>query len=271
MKEIKALISDFTTVICYEVPADKDNPLLQKRFVYEIDRVTKQLEKHFKKRLSKKQIRLQCELSKRAAESFVKFEAACENLAVSDSAYLFIASSYKWTNNKAEWKKHLDALIDEITKNDDLKTSECPGILFFGSPIYAPNYKLLFLIEEIQLRISKFIHPDIEHIKNLQKMDCKLVSIKYLALKYLESDISSAFIKNSVMTDLVIEILKSGKIKGAVGHILKGQIEYDFEYKAIAPLFEDYKIPIIRIDTVYNYQNSEQLSLRLETFSEVVR
>ena len=270
MKKLKGLVSDLATVICYEVPADKKDPLLQKRFVYEIDRVTCELKKHFKKRLLSKRLKEQCELSKKAAEAFEKFDAVRKESALSDSAYLFVVNSYKWAKNKAEWSFHLDRLTDEINKMSDSNVNSYPEILFFGSPIYAPNYKVLFVIEEMKLKIDTIIHPDIEHIKIAMKMDCKSVTVKYLAMKYFESNISPAFINDSTMIDLVMDALKNDKIKGIIAHILKGQIEYDYVYKNIEKLIVDYKIPMNRIETVYNYQDIEQLRLRLEAFSEML-
>ena len=64
--------------------------------------------------------------------------------------------------------------------------------------------------------------------------------------------------------------LKDDKIKGIIAHILKGQIEYDYEYKNIEKLTADYKVPLNRVETVYNYQDIEQLRLRLEAFSEML-
>lgn len=270
MKKLKGLVNDLATVICYEVPADKNDLLLQKRFVYEINRVTSELKKHFKKRLLPKRLKEQCELSKKAAASFEKFDAVRKESALSDSAYLFVINSYKWDKNKAEWSSHLDRLTVEISKMNDSVTSNYPKILFFGSPIYAPNYKVLFVIEEMKLKIDTIIHPDIEHIKIGQKIDCKSASVNHLAMKYFESDISPAFINNSLMTNLVMDAIKPGRITGIIAHILKSQIEYDYELKNIVRLTEDYDIPMNRIETVYNYQDIEQLRLRLEAFSEIL-
>lgn len=270
MKKLKGLVNDLATVICYEVPADKNDLLLQKRFVYEINRVTGELKKHFKKRLLPKRLKEQCELSKKVAASFEKFDAVRKESALSDSAYLFVINSYKWDKNKAEWSLHLDRLTTEMSKKSASDASNYPKIILFGSPIYAPNYKVLFVIEEMKLKIDAIIHPDIEHIKIGQKIDCKSASVNYLAMKYYESDISPAFINNSIMTNLVMDALKPGRTNGVIAHILKSQIEYDYELKNIERLIEDYDIPMNRIETVYNYQDIEQLRLRVEAFSEIL-
>lgn len=270
MKKLRGIVNGLATVICYEVPSNKNDPLLQKRFVYEIDRVTYELKKHFKKRLLSDRLREQCALSRRAAEAFEKFDVVCKGAALSDSAYLFVVNSYKWSKNKAEWSQHIEKLTAEINTMCDLNDNNYPEILFFGSPIYAPDYKVLFVIEEMKLRIHTIIHPDIEHIKISLKIDDKSVSVKHLAMKYLESDISPAFVNNFTMTDLVMDALKSDKIKGIIAHILKSQVEFDYELKNIERLIVDSGIPMNRIETVYNYQDIEQLRLRLEAFSEIL-
>lgn len=284
MKKLKGLIGDIATVICYEVPSDKKDPLLQKRFADEIARVTSELKKHFKIRVSSGKIKAQCELSKKAADAFAKFENAYKSSAVlTDSAYLFVANSYKWCSDKAEWALHVEALTKEIgekklvtdpategggSRVTDIKNY--PEVMLFGSPVYAPDYKVMFVIEEMKLRATTIIHPDIEHIRLAMGFDSKSASLKGLALKYLEADISPAFINNVTMNNLVMDALKSGSIKGIIAHILKGQIEYDYVFKDIERLIVDTKIPMNRIETIYNYQDIEQLRLRLEAFSEML-
>ena len=270
MKKLKSIVSDLATVVCFEVPSDKENPILKKRFVREIDRVTSELKKHFKKRLSLKKLREQCALSKQAAEAFASFENVCRESVLSDSAFLFIANSYKWCRDKADWCLHLNRLTDEIKGTSSAELSDYPEVLFFGSPIYAPDYKVMFVIEEMKLRIHTIIHPDVLHIKMTEKIDCKSVSVENLATKYFEADISPAFINNTTMIELVMQALDNNQIRGIIAHILKGQIEYDYEFKNIERLITDYKIPMNRIETVFNYQDIEQLRLRLEAFSEML-
>lgn len=55
-----------------------------------------------------------------------------------------------------------------------------------------------------------------------------------------------------------------------VYHVLKGQIEYDFELGRFEELSEKLDIPVFRLETDYNYQDIEQLRIRLEAFSEIL-
>ena len=61
-----------------------------------------------------------------------------------------------------------------------------------------------------------------------------------------------------------------GDIEGVVYHVLKGQIEQDFELERYETLFSNYGIPVFRLETDYQYQDIEQLRIRLEAFSEML-
>ena len=57
---------------------------------------------------------------------------------------------------------------------------------------------------------------------------------------------------------------------GIVCHILKGQIEYDFELPMIEKAAEEAGIPVFRLETDYQYQDMEQLRIRMEAFGEML-
>ena len=272
MKKLKPLLDDSATVICYEVPFCKDDSLQKDRFVNEIDRVTKELKKHFKKKLSPKKLKEQCEISRRSAVSFCKLEKILKEntTGLSPSAFLFIANSYRMCKDKAEWALHLECLVRQLCTMKKTDLNSYPPIMLLGSPIFAPDYKTLFAIEERKLRLFSIIHPDIEHIRFLVNIDIKSVSVKYLASMYLDSDISPVYINNTELNDLVMNEINSNIIKGVIAFIIKGQIEHDFSFKTIEKLTENVRIPLIRIETVYSSYDIEQILLRLEAFAEML-
>ena len=59
-------------------------------------------------------------------------------------------------------------------------------------------------------------------------------------------------------------------VSGIVWHVLKGQIEYDFELPKIEALATEYDVPVIRLETDYQQQDVEQLRIRLEAFAEML-
>ena len=64
--------------------------------------------------------------------------------------------------------------------------------------------------------------------------------------------------------------IKSGRIEGVIFHILKGQIEYDFELERFEAMLSKHNIPVFRLETDYQYQDVEQLRIRMEAFSEML-
>ncbi len=273
MVKLKTLVEDITNVICYEVPFDKKDELQINRFVYEIERVTQELKQRFKKKLSLKQLKRQCIISKKVAEGFIKLETLWQerNTLLSIPSFMFIANSYAMCKSREEWISHLELLIKEIDEKSNVKIEEVSNIILFGSPIYMPNYKVLFAIDKAKLKVRTVIHPIIEHIKMANYIVTASVSVKYLARKYLEYSISPNFINNSSIESIMVNEISFGKAKGIIAHILKGQIEYDYEYKTIEQLAEKYKIPLNKIETLYSYNDIEQVVLRLEAFYEMLK
>ena len=271
MKKLGAMVSDLVTVLCYEVPPAKEDPLYQERFSYEVKRVTKELEKHFGKRLSQGKLKEQCGLSKKAAEAFCELENTYRDKdALSAAAFLFLANTYCRCGDKADWTRHLIRLTEELKETPDSVPGTDAKILLFGSPVYPPNYKVLSVLEEMHMKPCMILHPDIGHIKAGGKTDPENASIRSLALLYLALDLSPAFIKNDLVPKLVRDALEDGNIRGIVAHDLKGQIEYDYQFGSVEKLAAGYGIPANQIETVYNYQDVEQIRLRLQAFSEML-
>ena len=59
-------------------------------------------------------------------------------------------------------------------------------------------------------------------------------------------------------------------IDGVIYHVLKGQIEYDFELFRYEDFFMSKGIPVFRLETDYNYNDIEQIRIRVEAFSEML-
>ena len=72
------------------------------------------------------------------------------------------------------------------------------------------------------------------------------------------------------MERYVEHLLSSMEVDGVVCHILKGQIEYDFALARLEPLLDRRDIPVFRLETDYQYQDVEQLRIRLEAFAEML-
>lgn len=270
MKKMCSLLENKATVIPYEVPSYKEDKLQEKRYVYEIQRVTKELEKHFNKKLSIKTLKKECALSKKATEFFNRFEDLFkERNVISSSAFMLIANSYHFCKNKDEWTNNINNLINEINNTDNVFKHK-NNIMVFGSPIYAPEYKPIFSLEDLNLKIYTIIHPDIAHIKYGKYYELDSISIENLSKKYLELDISPTFINNNRTYYIVDKTIKKRIIDGVIAFVLRDQIEYDYQFNYIERLIVDNKVPLNRIETVYGNDDIEHLKLRLDAFFEMI-
>ena len=94
--------------------------------------------------------------------------------------------------------------------------------------------------------------------------------IRAIAAERYGQDASSAFVRNDALYRHVRSLMQGGDIEGVVYHVLKGQIEYDFELERFEELFAELGIPVFRLETDYQYQDVEQLRIRMEAFSEML-
>ena len=181
---------------------------------------------------------------------------------------IFIAESYYCADDLSEWSAKLQCLTERLRKDRKHQNSEKSKVLLLGSPVYFPNYKVPFLIEEAGLAL--YAQAD---CTTLSLQDCIGTEEKQeenKADRFYKNDVSSAYVKNDSFYERIEKLLRKKEIDGVVYHVLKGQIEYDFELGRFEELFEKRDIPVFRLETDYNYQDIEQLRIRMEAFSEIL-
>ena len=91
-----------------------------------------------------------------------------------------------------------------------------------------------------------------------------------IATVHLNRIASGARVYNTGLYAYILTLIKQLKPDGIVCHILKGQIEYDFELPHIEKAAESRNIPVFRLETDYQYQDMEQLRIRMEAFGEML-
>lgn len=258
MRKLGSLFDSVTNVITYEVIENEN------RYIQEIKRVSNKIRKHFKTKLSSSRLKTECNVSKQIARQFLKLEKIHneENSSLSSIEFLCVSNAYFMSDNKLEWCSHVDELINEIKVNKEQKTT---GLLIFGSPIYFPNYKILIALINAGIDIQKFIHPDHEFLKVFRVFSNKM-TINNIARQYLNSDLFKLYFNG--FTNLVVN--ECHKYKGLLGHIIKGQINNDIQYKLVENSIANINVSINKIETTLNYQDIEQIKIKLDTIKEIL-
>lgn len=182
----------------------------------------------------------------------------------------FLLYSYYCADNLEDWSNHLRMLNSQLTTNNPQKRDEnTSSVLLLGSPVYFPNYKIPFLIHDVKLDIAAHLDYSTEKFLRPYHVDKKL-TLETLMQSFYKKDCSSAYTENKALSGTVSRLLSRMQVDGVVYHVLKGQIEYDFELECLEELFTTHSIPVCRLETDYNYQDIEQLRIRLEAFQEVL-
>ena len=189
-----------------------------------------------------------------------------------------ILESVWYAENRAEWLRHLQQLTGQIVawqKRYYVPEDGRPWVVTAGSPILFPNVKLPLLLEASRLFLagridSLSVQADMPAL-SVRRFDSAEEILKRLAAERMPREMSGAWTLNRGLTDAVRDALKRLPIDGIVYHVLKGQIEYDFELPRVEKIAAEYNVPVFRLETDYQQQDVEQLRIRMEAFSEMLR
>ena len=261
-------------VFTLDVPPDHADPRSIAMWEKQLVRMMEAISAHTRRRISHRKIRdaVRCiSLARYQLREFLREENRPDvRHTITGSGKLLIQNSYYFADDLDNWGKQLQILRQEAGNR---QTEDRPKILLTGSPIYFPNYKIPFLIEDAGLSIRSFM--DLSTIRQEELMSAKSLrttaqAVHALAVSSLAHDASAAYTCNDALRAAIYREIRSGQIDGIIFHILKGQIEYDFEMTRMEEMFEYYDIPVFRLETDYQDHDIEQLRIRLEAFREML-
>ena len=261
-------------VFTLDVPPDHADPRSIAMWEKQLIRMMEAISAHTRRRISHRKIRdaVRCiSLARYQLREFLREENRPDvRHTITGSGKLLIQNSYYFADDLDNWGKQLQILRQETGNR---QTGDRPRILLTGSPICFPNYKIPFLIEDAGLSIRSCL--DVSTIRQEELMSAKSLrttaqAVHALAASSLAHDASAAYTCNDALRAAIYREIRSGQIDGIIFHILKGQIEYDFEMTRMEEMFEYYDIPVFRLETDYQDHDIEQLRIRLEAFREML-
>ncbi len=252
------LKSEGRKICVVDIPPNHEESRAEEKWQRQMIDMVETISTHTKRHVTKESVisaALRVSRARRALIEFMNISRERSDI-ISDTARLLVQDSYYRTNNLDEWTYHLQMLTEEIsymTKRFVNLRNNKPNVIIMGSPIVFPNYKIPILIHGVGLNLLDTI--DCSALKNTlihEKIylngSCEWM-IKNIALRWYIKDASSAFVRNNSLFDHVSHIVQTRNIEGVVYHVLKGQIEYDFELERFETLFAKYDIPVFRLET----------------------
>lgn len=255
-------------VVTIWIPAVKDAGSYQ-GFLSELDHAVRVICRHVGKRYSVFALNRSARYFNELRGCIARFQAAaCEHEAAMPGVLrLAVLDRFFLARDLDQWKERLCALTEA------LKTAPCPQIdspraPVIGSPIRFPNYKLPGLLLDAGISLCGWVDEATglfaDEFGDEQK------GLEALAHYYFEHDSSGAFVRNDSLMCAIREQVDRCRPDGIIWHVLKRQIEYDFELNRCEAYFEEKDLPVIRLETDYQYQDIEQLRIRIEAFGELM-
>lgn len=254
-------------VVTVWIPAVKDEAT-HKGFLSEMEHTIRVICRHVGKRYSARALNRSAEYMNIIRESIHSFLKASQanSFHMSGSLRMMILDSFYMTSDLNMWHTQLKKLTYAISEK---KTGNQPKVLIVGSPMYFPNFKIPELLMDAGVEICGNIDSRSGHYEGIYEHQPEK-GIAAIAHYYFEHDSSSAFVWNHALMAAIQHYVEETHPDGIIWHVLKGQIEYDFELNRCEPYFEERDIPVIRLETDYQYQDVEQLRIRIEAFSELL-
>lgn len=196
---------------------------------------------------------------------------------ISDEAVLLANQCMYFADDLDEWCAHITALEEELRqlcRRYALPKKDWPNVMILGSPVVFPNYKVPQLITSAGMNITAIADSlSLGASVALPKKKAFLTAdslLQQIAQTHLKMISSGARVSNEGLYAYFMHLVRQLHPDGIVCHILKGQIEYDFELPRIEKAAEELDIPVFRLETDYQYQDLEQLRIRMEAFGEML-
>ena len=267
------------TVLSVDIPTVATSPSARQAWEHSTRALVQTVARHVGGRVTARSLRDANQLVGMARAAILAFERGCEECpgVLNAEARLLVTNTYFQTGDLVQWTAALNELTAEIQARYRTIGRPCvtaPRILVVGSPILFPQHKVVELINDAGLfTLTTVDAASTSRFASLSERESSggaTKLIRAISRNHYGFDSSSASVVNWAMGHYVEHLLSSMEVDGVIFHILKGQIEYDFELSRLEPLFDRMDIPVFRLETDYQYQDVEQLRIRLEAFAEML-
>ena len=277
-KKIAGMLARECHAAVLHVPVNKEDEDIE-QYVEELYGFMEKLEAVTGKRITYASLSEAMRMTGRAAYELSRFLAVKKQTSClvrgTHSMAVMNAASYM---NAGIWADHMRALNECLERKSLEKETftkrQLPRVLLTGSPVVFPNIKIPLLIEEM----GGIVAAD-ETCLGERGMSDPVVPvdnsfdglIRSLAVRAIRPCSCPTFADNKQRVFRIRQMIRDHRIEGVVYHVLRGCLVYDFEYKKIEEDLGKLGIPVIRLETDYNEEDTEQLRIRIEAFIERIK
>jgi benzoyl-CoA reductase/2-hydroxyglutaryl-CoA dehydratase subunit BcrC/BadD/HgdB len=266
MKISAGLAIEETSLHRLELPHLKDQDDSRERWLEEIYKLKKFLEKMTGRVLKPGKLREALETYQRAYAVLSRLTELRRQGAVPAVWFTSIANSFFY-DTAENWTA---AVARALPAFEGRPRPGAGGRVFLaGSPIFFPNFKLLELMEEAGLTVvaddlcsSERLFPGAVNISDHSEFGL----LSALAERYHQGCLCPTFADNDRRVNNIINPAKREYFEGVVFQVLKGCHPYDLESFSLAGPLQAEGLKFLRLETDYTAEDSQNLLTRLEAY-----
>lgn len=270
------VLSEFLPIVPVPMPMSKGNIAFQET-VDNMKALSKTIEQVTGRKLSNLKLIKACKAVNKAQKEAFNLQKHLyhENPQIKGSEVMMILNSFCYASPKkwAEKTKKINFILNKKEKYAKSLRKPKPRIFIAGSPISFPNFKLPFLIEELNAQIigdesclaGRLMYDPVVPIDYSTDGILRALTARYTAactcpvFENIEDRICS-----------LTQRMELSNAEGIIYHVLRGCTPYDFELTAIEKWAEQRDIPVLRVETDFSTEDIEQVKIRFEAFAEMI-
>lgn len=164
-----------------------------------------------------------------------------------------------------------DELKERIKRNEGVVDPYAPRIMITGCPMVMPDWKLHAIVESSGAVVvcedtcsgtRYHVDPIVEWNAHTLVKQMKAIADRYLNIP------CPCFTPGYCAVLHATRMAKDYKVDGVVYYVLQFCHGFNIEYHKIEQYFNKLKIPILKVQTDYSEEDTEQLRTRIEAFME---
>jgi benzoyl-CoA reductase/2-hydroxyglutaryl-CoA dehydratase subunit BcrC/BadD/HgdB len=176
------------------------------------------------------------------------------------------------TRNADMVNKLCDELEQRIAAGEGVFPANAPRIMITGSPMAIPNWKLHHIVETsgaaVVVEESCTGVRYFEHLVDESQTDLD-GQIRALAERYMQIN-CACFTPNPGRIEDILRLVKEYKVDGVIDYNLQFCNLYTTEGYLVQQALKEAGIPVLRLETDYSEQDSEQIRTRVGAFLEML-
>ncbi|MGN0143621.1 MAG: 2-hydroxyacyl-CoA dehydratase subunit D [Clostridium sp.] len=270
------VIANYLPVIPMPFHSSKNNITFEQNVNY-LKGLIKTLEQVTGKKFSnKKLLKAYREINAAQQEAYILYNfLKMKDPPVDGSTVMMMMNSFCYAK-PLEWAEKAGEMNEIISRSLETRVerkNKKPRIFIAGSPISFPNYKLIFMLEELGAQIvgdESCLSGRLIYDPVVPKDESQESMIRALAARYISACTCPVFDNVEDRETELFNKVKEAEAEGIIYHVLRGCTPYDFELAMIEKTAREHDIPLLRIETDFSTEDVEQVKIRFEAFVEMI-